>query len=57
MAWSKLTELELRALLRALKQPIDGGKAILVQRGTTNDFFVTDGEATSDAGEAAAAPQ
>ena len=53
MAWSKLTELE----LRALKQPIDGGKAILVQRGTTNDFFVTDGEATSDAGEAAAAPQ
>jgi hypothetical protein len=23
MVWSKLTELELRALLRALKQPID----------------------------------
>ena len=53
MAWSKLTELELRALLRALKQPADGGKAVLVQRVTA--FFVSDGEATGEAMTASAA--
>jgi hypothetical protein len=45
--WSKNTQVELRALLRALGQPTDGGKAALVQRLTA---FLADGgsEATGD---------
>jgi hypothetical protein len=32
--WSKLTQVELRALLRSHVQPVDGSKAALVQRLT-----------------------
>ena len=45
MARSTLTELGLRTLLRTLKQPIDGGKGVLVQRLTA--FLSDDREATS----------
>eukprot|EP01046_Picozoa_sp_COSAG06_P018192 COSAG06_NODE_1258_length_10078_cov_2.895280_2_plen_504_part_00 len=44
--WSKLTQVELRALLRSRVQPADGSKAALVQRLTA---FLSDGsEATGD---------
>eukprot|EP01046_Picozoa_sp_COSAG06_P036774 COSAG06_NODE_4086_length_4588_cov_57.562932_2_plen_519_part_00 len=42
--WSKNTQIELRTLLRALGQPIDGGKAALVQRLTA---FLGGSEATT----------
>ena len=44
--WSKLTQIELRTLLRSRGQPVDGSKAALVQRLTA--FLSHDREATGD---------
>jgi N-acetylneuraminic acid mutarotase len=44
--WSKLTQVELRALLRSHVQPVDGNKTALVQRLTA--FLSDDSEATCD---------
>jgi hypothetical protein len=44
--WAKLTQVELRVLLRSHDQPADGSKAALVQRLTA--FLSDDGEATGD---------